>query len=206
MNPNTEILAKVVLDPRRSLKHTDEKNNPLYPVKLRITFLRQRRYYDIGIDPLSAKDFEKIESGNRNTKSLRDIYKDIIKAENEANEIISKLEPFSFNEFKRLLNGPVPTTYSSFHKAFQEYIKELRKQGRIGTANSYNNALTSLISFKKSIHWNDLTPNFLNDYEKSMISKKKDSEYDWYLYAIIKSSYQLWNKYRSNGTSAISLR
>ncbi|MCF8372221.1 MAG: site-specific integrase [Bacteroidales bacterium] len=114
---------------------------------------------------------KKIESGSRTTKFLRDTYKQILDAETRAIEIIDGLEPFSFNEFKRQYFGTPVTQQKSFFGTFSNYIEDLKKQGRIGTANSYHCALTSLQSFKKSIHWNDLTPGFLEDYEIFMTSQ-----------------------------------
>lgn len=163
-----KAIAKVVCEKRRPLKNTNPKGETIFPIVLRITYERKRRYFDIGIDHLSVEEWEKIQIGKRLSSFLSNTKKDLIDGEAKANAIIERMESFSFIEFKREYFGTPRTTNNSFSGAFAEYIENLRTQGRIGTANSYQCALTSLHSFKKAIHWNDLTPGLLEDYESFM--------------------------------------
>jgi integrase/recombinase XerD len=162
------VYTKIVCDLRRPLQQTDSDGNQVFPVKLRITYQRARRYYDTGIHPLSTQELKKIESGSRTSKFLRDTYKQILDTETRAIDIIDNLEPFSFNSFKRMFFGAPVAELKTFHGSFLDYIENLRKQGRIGTAESYQTALISLQTFKKSIHWHDLNPELLYEYEMYM--------------------------------------
>lgn len=55
--------------------------------------------------------------------------------------------------------------------AFGEYIKILELQGRIGTSESYFTSLNSLLSFKRYLRFEDITKQFLYEYEKWMADK-----------------------------------
>jgi len=54
---------------------------------------------------------------------------------------------------------------------FFEYIKQLLRQQRIGTALKYQDAFNSIKSFKGNIRFTDITVNYLIDYEQWMLGK-----------------------------------
>lgn len=161
--------AKIVCENRRPLKRRNEKDEVFYPIVLRVTHQRIRRYYDIGLEHLTLNEWDKIQSGKRLNSFLTEVKNSISAGESKAISIIDKMPRFNFVEFKREYFGSPTTTVNSFFGIFEKYIENLRTQGRIGTANSYHCALASLKSFKKSIHWNDICPAFLEEYEEYMI-------------------------------------
>ena len=164
------LAVKVVLDTRRALIKNAGSKDPIYPIKLRVTFARKQRYYPLDVSAVSKTDWEKIQSGQRMSKSQRDVFHTIREYEGRAIEITDTLHPFSFHAFDtRWKSSAMPTHSSkSFQAVFKEYIDNLRRAGRASTTSSYQCALNSLTSFSKNLVWNDLTPEFLEEYEAYM--------------------------------------
>lgn len=169
------LAVKVVLDTRRALIKNAGSKDPIYPIKLRVTFARKQRYYPLDVSAVSKADWEKIQSGQRMSKSQREVFHAIREYEGRAIEITDTLHPFSFHAFDtRWKSSAMPTHSSkSFQAVFKEYIEDLRRAGRASTTSSYQCAFNSLTSFSKNLAWNDLTPEFLEEYEAYMREEGK---------------------------------
>lgn len=169
------LAVKVVLDTRRALIKNAGSKDPIYPIKLRVTFARKQRYYPLDVSAVSKADWEKIQSGQRMSKSQREVFHTIREYEGRAIEITDTLHPFSFHAFDtRWKSSAMPTHSSkSFQAIFIEYIEDLRRAGRASTTSSYQCAFNSLTSFSKNLAWNDLTPEFLEEYEANMREEGK---------------------------------
>ena len=169
------LAVKVVLDTRRALLKNAGSKDPIYPIKLRVTFARKQRYYPLDVSAVSKADWEKIQSGQRMSKSQREVFHTIREYEGRAIEITDMLHPFSFHAFDtRWKSSAMPTHSSkSFQAVFKEYIEDLRRAGRASTTSSYQCAFNSLTSFSKNLAWNDLTPEFLEEYEAYMREEGK---------------------------------
>jgi site-specific recombinase XerD len=147
-----------ILDKRR------KKAGDVYPVKLRVIFNRQNRLYGTVFDFTSA-DFDKI-MGAKPREEYKAIRKNLDKVEDKAIEIIKKLRGFTFSEFGYKFTGKTTDPQNVFH-VFDEYITELEKEDRIGTANSYMCALSSLKKFhpKETLSFQEVTTAFLKNFE-----------------------------------------
>jgi len=169
------LAVKVVLDTRRALVKGHESPDPVFPVKLRVTFARKQRYYPLEVSGVSKADWDKIQSGQRMSKTQREVFHTVREAEGRAIEITEAIHPFSFHAFDaRWKNWAIPASSSkSFQGVFNEYIEDLRRGGRSSTTSSYQCALNSLLSFSKNLTWNDLTPEFLEGYETHMRDQGK---------------------------------
>ena len=169
------LAVKVVLDTRRALIKNAGSKDPIYPIKLRVTFARKQRYYPLDVSAVSKADWEKIQSGQGMSKSQREVFHAIREYEGRAIEITDTLHPFSFHAFDtRWKSSAMPTHSSkSFQAVFKEYIEDLRRAGRASTTSSYQCAFNSLTSFSKNLAWNDLTPEFLEEYEAYMREEGK---------------------------------
>ena len=169
------LAVKVVLDTRRALIKNAGSKDPIYPIKLRVTFARKQRYYPLDVSAVSKADWEKIQSGQRMSKSQREVFHAIREYEGRAIEITDTLHPFSFHAFDtRWKSSAMPTHSSkSFQAVFKEYIEDLRRAGRASTTSSYQCAFNSLTYFSKNLAWNDLTPEFLEEYEAYMREEGK---------------------------------
>lgn len=159
------VHTSIILDTRRALKDGS------YPVKLRITFHRQRKYF---LTPYSLieEDFNKAkgEKPRGNYKELQVAFQAI---EQKAIKIIDKLPSFSFESFeKKFLSNQSKNDVFSY---FDQKIVALNKEGRAGTASSYNCAYQSIASYRQSttLPFSSVTPEFLIAYENWMLSSGK---------------------------------
>ncbi|MEM9982891.1 MAG: site-specific integrase [Bacteroidota bacterium] len=151
-----------VLDKRRMLKEGG------YPVKLRVTFNRKSRLYDTGLK-LTDKAFAKTFS-ERPREQYKENKNYLAVIEAKAEKIIKNLTLFSFNTFKELMFSD-EVSKLDVYSHFEKKIQALHTEGRVKTAQSYRNALNSLKSFKKSLQFPDITPQFLESYHNYMVSR-----------------------------------
>ena len=130
------LAVKVVLDTRRALIKNAGSKDPIYPIKLRVTFARKQRYYPLDVSAVSKADWEKIQSGQRMSKSQREVFHTIREYEGRAIEITDTLHPFSFHAFdSRWANSTAqPHSTKSFKTVFNEYITDLKTNGRVSTS------------------------------------------------------------------------
>jgi integrase len=157
-----KITTATHLDTRRV------KENDVYPVKLRVTYLRQRKYYNLDID-LSKENWEKINSAKPRGE-LKETKIKLALILEKADKVIKDMEDFSFHKFEKDF-FKIPKNTQSIKASFEEYISRLEKDGRISTASSYQTALNSLLEFKSNLKFWDITSDFLQDYENWMLKK-----------------------------------
>ncbi len=138
------------------------------PVSIRVTFDRKKRLYPTK-HALSPEEYQKVLGS-----SPRGVYKDIglsLQAyENKAAEIINQLPLFTFEAFEKRFLSNVGAKDTIKH-AFSLKIGDLRDAGRIGTAVTYECAITSLEKFHPEATFAHITPNFLHKYETWMLDQ-----------------------------------
>lgn len=159
------------LDNRRIKK--DDK----YPVKIRITYKRNRYYYPTNIS-LSEIEFKNALSP-KPSRGLKDIHFKLQELERQANVTIDKIvddmqTEFSIGLFEKYLHIN-NSDYKDVFNCFQRKIDELNQNNQIKTASGYE---TSLVSFKLfvgrgGISFPEIDKKFLEDYEKFMLKEKK---------------------------------
>lgn len=160
------VTTDIILDTRR------EKKDGTYPVKLRVTFQRKQKYYNVGLD-LIESDFEKAR-GEKPRGNHKENRLEMDAAERKAVDAISQLEPFSFDRFESLIRIP-SASRNSVYAAFERTIEDLTEKGRIGTAQSYKEARSSLMKYRKKLLFTDVTVSFLEGYEHWMKDENKRS-------------------------------
>ena len=138
-------------------------------VKIKVTYNRKRKYFSTGIDML-PDDFDKVFYAKRKTQEQKEIKSKIEYFEKKAVEVINILKVFSFDAFENQFLDNRNST-DSVKTAFDEYIKNLKFEDRIGTAVSYECARNSIEDFKKNLTFAEVTPKLLTKYEKWMIGK-----------------------------------
>lgn len=170
---NMKPIITIIIDSRRP------KKSGKYPIKLRITFSREQKYYPLGFD-LSLEEFEIIQS-NTNIKKipspgLRRQYSDyklkVDQAIVKANQIIDKLPDFSFKLFEKSLNQNQRTN-ETVYDYYLDTIDQLRKDGRVGTADNYQSSMNSLKGFSPKLNLIDVSMEFLKSYEQWLLTKGK---------------------------------
>src|SRR5690606_14734613 len=88
-------------------------------------------------------------------------------------EIIKHLPVFSFKSFRLLWREEKTSEeYSSnLEILYNIYIKKLEENEQEGTAENYKDSLRSLLKFQSNLQPTDITVEFLNKYEKWILSR-----------------------------------
>lgn len=155
--PTTTIL----LDKRRIKKENR------YPVKLRLTFNREQRYYGTAYS-LTEKEYDRVVSGVRQTNEEKQIKWSLEAYEKKATEIIKSIVFFSWDGFEDEYRTN-KITKNTISDGFSRYSNQLRLEGRIGTAVSYECAAVSLEKYCPGTKYSDVSVKWLERYERWMI-------------------------------------
>lgn len=147
------ITVSVVLD-RRTL-NKDGK----YPVRIKVYHLQKPKYYSTGIS-MTSEEFEVLErkKSNESLKLRQAISKsfELIKRNVDA---LADMGDFSFQALGLRLGRAVGDTFNNVMTA---RIKELRDNGKVGSANSFRDTLKAIENFAgKTINFRDITTEWL---------------------------------------------
>lgn len=122
---------------------------------------------------VSEDDWNKINSKRLKNETLMNIRSFINDEVSKAEKIIKQLgDDFSLDLFKDLFYGrkePKNQQGSNFYKLFQRYIDQLKQDERLGNWNAYKCAFASFKKFSPTLLMKDITPDFLEKYEKWML-------------------------------------
>ena len=127
--------AKIVLDTRRIRK------DGTYPVKLKITFKRERKYYSTTYN-LTEQEWEMVKAEN-NRGDNRKIKLALAAIETSAQNCADNLQSFSFQEFESAY-FPKSIKTRDLAEIYTQYIDQLKSEDRYGTADNYNSSIVSL--------------------------------------------------------------
>ncbi|MEI6059431.1 MAG: site-specific integrase [Bacteroidota bacterium] len=150
----------------------------MYKLKLMVTHKRIQKFYTIIIPgipaTMSEQDFakSKLDKPRRPFSEYREKFNAI---EANARQTITDLPEFTFEAFEKKYFDP-PKLDKDLFIGIKNYSTELRKQTRVGTANNYD---STAYSFRKycsdnnltTLYYNDITVDFLNNYEAWMLNK-----------------------------------
>lgn len=159
------ITVAVVLDKYKP------KRNGLYPVRIRVTYRRQRQYYPTGKD-LTLEQWERIPlTRNRDLKTIRESIANSFDIVRQNVDELATLAGFSFEALNtRLKSGATDT----INTAFRAKIADLNEQNRVGNAIVYNNVLKGLERFAgDKIRFDVVTVEWVKKYEKFLHSEDK---------------------------------
>lgn len=159
---NNGITISSILDQRR------EMNAGTYPVKIRVTFKRKRKYYSTGKN-LSTEEWEKLsETKNRKQISVRtDIQFSFDKVKN-AVILLERNDNFSFTVLNNYIGQS--SAENTLGTAFQAKIESLLSENRIGSYNYYNDTLKTIEDFAgKNIPFEYITVTWLKKFEKHLL-------------------------------------
>ena len=162
-----KVLTTIYLDKRRS------KIDKSYPVKLRVTFQRYRKYYSLGDSSLTIDEFNKVMGDNPKGKyrKLRNTFEEF---KHEADEVIKNINSFAFEKFEMEFFKKSSSSDDVF-SFYDQYIEQLRMEGRINTADSYAYSKKSIQEYTKStrLSFSRITKEFLENYEADMLKNGK---------------------------------
>ncbi len=161
----------IFLDTRRI------KKDFTYPVKLRITYGRVPKYYNIGVD-VTEENFDLVENASK-LKAIKDLdlrrSLNTIKVkcnsiETKATDLIKEMDEFSFELFEdKFFKKSTPRNKVELFEYFEKHIDKLMKEERIGTASSYRCAMKSLKKFEPNLKFKDVNPQCLKNFENWML-------------------------------------
>lgn len=148
-----------------------------HPVKLRVTFQRQTRYYQVyNADRsklfLTRENYQYLTCSDRRNlrgkdKVLREYIDSIaIKAKESIETITYKGHlPFDFTQFEKAYLGEVSNEY--FLAYFEQYLNQLIINGQAGTYRCYRTPYATFKEFLgRDIYPSSITTNLLNEYDK----------------------------------------
>lgn len=149
-----------------------KKKNEKHPVKLRVTYRREQKYYSTKFD-LTAEDFKKVQSPKARGE-YKQIQLKLNAVEAKALQIISDMPVFTFDEFEKYIQLQF-STEGLVKEVYDQYIKELEEEGRYSYAQTFICSRNSIFEFCKNeaLHFIDINKGFLESYEKWMLDNDK---------------------------------
>lgn len=159
------ITLKAILDSRRAAK------NGLYPVRVRVTYKREQKYYSTG-KTLSQDDWDKLPTAK--SKTLTEIKKEIQLAADRVKESVKELvkaDLFSFDTLNKRLGN---ATGDTLNTAFTVRIEALTAQGKVSTSDWYKYAHRSIKLYAgDKIKFSQITIDWLKQYEAYLLKEEK---------------------------------
>jgi len=150
------------------LEKRRKNKNAEYPIKIRIIYNRDYRDYGTKQNA-TIQEYEKI-TRERPKGKIADKKIIIIALLNRAFGIVQELNPFSYNEFNEVYLNKQSNDKHNIYNWYDDKIKELRENGQISTALTYEYSKKSLQDFTKTekLLFDKITPQFLKKYEMQM--------------------------------------
>lgn len=147
------------------------KQSGVYPIRIRVTYARQRRYYPTGKD-MTLEDWEKLETAK--SRTLGAVRKDIENSYSVVRDTVEELAmtgAFTFDNLNKRLKRGADTTINT---AFRTKIEELQKQDRIGSKLVYNVVLQGIERFSgPRVSFESVSVEWLHRYERFLLNEGK---------------------------------
>ena len=184
------VTVRIHLDKRSQIKVKDNT----YPLKLKVTYEREKRYYKIEssrLNPILTNDLEKFQySGSKNFSLDEDTFNEVMESKKGVKkrfqDILMELE----RKYQNVADSLIPFTFESFKKQYEDKklykendvfyqlerkVKGLKEDERFNSATVYQNTLKSLQTFSKlkTLKFEVVTSEFLKKYAKWMKDKGK---------------------------------
>jgi len=148
------VTVRETLDTRR------RKLDGTYPVRIRVTFQRKQKYYSIEIF-YTEEDYYKIcdpllkgKRKNKKNKWYKEERDNLDTILARFRKIVSEVDTFSYYQFEaelnKRLNSDAPNKNQVFYY-FEEYIRKLRSNEQIGTADHYKNYIKLIIEILSKV-------------------------------------------------------
>lgn len=152
-----------------------------HPVKMVVTYQRERKFYTVNLFANSSRGFSKDEwekiQNPKNRKQLAEQRATLIAYQAEAIEVAKKIDPFSFEDFEAAFfqKKQPKTEIKDVFKTLDMIRQELFDEGRIKNSLAYRTAMHSLQSFAKTkkLPFSKVTTEWLKKYERFMVAEGK---------------------------------
>ena len=168
---------KPLNEKQATVKAIADSTHPLsdgsLPIRLRVTYQRERKYYTINDtegNPMSIESiegFDTLMTTNHRIKAMKDLKDHINNVESGARSLIENMSQFTFDGFRELFKGKKPRHPQCLFDALEACREALVREGRISTATGYKCTLQSLRAYtgKNKLSFKAITPEWLRKYE-----------------------------------------
>ena len=143
-----------------------------YPIKLTVYFGRQKKRYKT---PFKATQevYDRLLANRLRDESTKQLKRQTVSWLDKQTLIAESIVPFTFTDFENILHAEKTKSrkiqlHDGVSSIYEKHIQSLNDEGRISTASSYGDSLTSMLSYKKNLKVSQITPDFLKGYEKWM--------------------------------------
>ena len=143
-----------------------------YPIKLTVYFGRQKKRYKT---PFKATQevYDRLLANRLRDESTKQLKRQTVSWLDKQTLIAESIVPFTFTDFENVFYSEKTQSRKiqlndGVNSIYDKHIQSLKDEGRISTASSYGDSLTSMLSYKKNLKVSQITPDFLKGYEKWM--------------------------------------
>lgn len=149
-----------------------------YPIRIRVILKGIVR--DYGTKQYASEEEFKRIAGKRPKGTDEDMKLIIIELLKRAFNIVQEIDPFSFEIFNEMYFDKRNNNISNVYNWYTDKIKQLKENGQLGTALTYENSRDSISKFKTqaryidndSLLFSDIDVQFLKNYEKWIYAKE----------------------------------
>lgn len=143
-----------------------------YPIKLTVYYGRQKKRYKT---PFKATQelYDRLLANRLRDESTKQLKRKTVSWLDKQTLIAESIVPFTFTDFENIFYAEKTQSRKiqlndGVNSIYEKHIQALKDEGRISTASSYQDSLTSMLSYKKNLKVSQITPDFLKGYEKWM--------------------------------------
>ena len=143
-----------------------------YPIKLTVYYGRQKKRYKT---PFKATQevYDRLLANRLRDESTKQLKRQTVSWLDKQTLIAERIVPFTFTDFENVLYAEKTQSRKiqlndGVNSIYEKHMQALNDEGRISTARSYQDSLTSMLSYKKNLKVSQITPDFLKGYEKWM--------------------------------------
>ena len=143
-----------------------------YPFKLTVYYGRQKKRYKT---PFKATQevYDRLLANRLRDESTKQLKRQTVSWLDKQTLIAESIVPFTFTDFENVFYAEKTQSRKiqlndGVNSIYEKHIQALNDEGRISTARSYQDSLTSMLSYKKNLKVSQITPDFLKGYEKWM--------------------------------------
>ena len=143
-----------------------------YPIKLTVYYGRQKKRYKT---PFKATQevYDRLLANRLRDESTKQLKRQTVSWLDKQTLIAESIVPFTFTDFENIFYAEKTQSRKiqlndGVNSIYEKHIQALKDEGRISTARSYQDSLTSMLSYKKNLKVSQITPDFLKGYEKWM--------------------------------------
>lgn len=164
--------VKILLETRVDLK----KSPGSHPVVIQFYFQRKRTSISTGI-AVTPDEFDKMLRPSPRDPKIRAYKAKLEKQFQLAEHFVKKLGPtFKHDKIKKLMEANMDKEKkTNLSAVFDIYIANLMLNDQVRTADSYRNALNSLLKYEPTLHLENISPDILDDYENWMVEENGKS-------------------------------